>query len=104
MFAMLLGSRLSWLAISCLRFSSRLSHLREVRLIRLRNGAFSWRLHEDLGRPNTYRVEIMYPSWTEFLLMEERMTKSEREIINKARGYHVGDRPAEDRHFLSRLD
>src|ERR1700737_4645543 len=78
--------------------------LREVRLIRLRNGAFSWRLHEDLGRPNTYRVEIMYPSWTEFLLMEERMTKSEREIINKARGYHVGDRPAEDRHFLSRLD
>jgi Transmembrane secretion effector len=78
--------------------------LREVRLIRVRNGAFSWRLHEDLGRPNTYRVEIMYPSWTEFLLMEERMTKSEREIINKARGYHVGDRPAEDRHFLSRLD
>ena len=74
--------------------------LREVRLIRLRNGAFSWRLHEDLGRPNTYRVELMYPSWTEFLLMEERMTKSEREIIEKARGYHVGDKPAEYRHFL----
>jgi Transmembrane secretion effector len=30
--------------------------LREARLIRLRNGAFSWRMHEDLGRPNTYRV------------------------------------------------
>ena len=41
--------------------------LREVRLIHLRNGAFSWRLHEDLGRPNTYRVEMMYPSWTEYL-------------------------------------
>jgi MFS family permease len=78
--------------------------LREARLIRLRNGAFSWRLHEDLGRPNTYRVEMMYPSWTGFLLMEERMTKSEREIIEKARGYHVGDRPAEYSHFLSRLD
>jgi MFS family permease len=74
--------------------------LREVRLIRLRNGAFSWRLYEDLGRPNTYRVELMYPSWTEFLLMEERMTKSEREIIEKARGFHVGDKPAEYRHFL----
>jgi MFS family permease len=74
--------------------------LREVRLIRLRNGAFSWRLYEDLGRPNTYRVELMYPSWTEFLLMEERMTKSEREIVEKARGYHVGDKPAEYRHFL----
>jgi len=43
---------------------------------------------------------MMYPSWTEFLLMEERMTKSEREIIEKARGYHVGDKPAEYRHFL----
>lgn len=74
--------------------------LREVRLIRLRNGAFSWRLHEDLGRPNTYRVEMMYSSWTEFLLMEERMNKSEREIIEKARGYHVGSKPAEYRHFL----
>jgi maltoporin len=33
-----------------------------------------------IKRPNTYRVEMMYASWTEFLLMEERMTKSEREI------------------------
>jgi MFS family permease len=48
--------------------------LRDVRLIHLRNGAFSWRLHEDLGRPNTYRVEMMYPSWTEYLLMQERLT------------------------------
>src|ERR1700732_5537448 len=33
--------------------------LREARLIRLRNGALSWRLQEDLGHPNTYRVEMM---------------------------------------------
>ena len=74
--------------------------LRDVRLIHLRNGAFSWRLHEDLGRPNTYRVEMMYPSWTEYLLMQERLTKSEREIIDKARSFHVGEKPADFRHFL----
>ena len=74
--------------------------LREVRLINLRNGAFSWRLHEDLGRPNTYRVEMLYPSWTEYLLMQERMTKKEREIIDKARGFHVGANAPEFRHFL----
>jgi MFS family permease len=39
-----------------------LESMREVRLIHLRNGAFSWRLHEDLGRPNTYRIEVMVPS------------------------------------------
>jgi MFS family permease len=74
--------------------------LRELRLIHLRNGAFSWRLHEDLGRPNTYRVEMMYPSWTEYLLMQERLTKNERAVIDKARAFHIGDNPPDFRHFL----
>jgi hypothetical protein len=74
--------------------------LREVRLIYLRNGAFSWRLHEDLGQPNTYRVEMMYPSWTQYLLMQERMTKNERETIDKARSFHVGGNPVDVRHFF----
>src|ERR1700730_4857834 len=74
--------------------------LREVRLIHLRNGAFSWRLHEDLGRPNSYRMEMLYPSWTEYLRMQERMTKSEREMIDRARGFHVGANPPDFRHFL----
>jgi MFS family permease len=77
-----------------------LAVLREVRLIHLRNGAFSWRLHEDLGRPNSYRMEMLYPSWTEYLLMQDRMTKTEREIIDKARSFHVGAKPPEFRHFL----
>jgi MFS family permease len=74
--------------------------LRELRLIHLRNGAFSWRLHEDLGRPNTYRMEMMYPSWTEYLLMQERLTKAEREVVEKARAFHVGENPPDFRHFL----
>ena len=77
-----------------------LETLQEVRLIHLRNGAFSWRLHEDLGRPNTYRVEMMYPSWTEYLLMQERLTKAERAVIDKARSFHVGANPPDFRHFL----
>jgi MFS family permease len=77
-----------------------LDTLREVRMIYLRNGAFSWRLHEDLGRPNTYRVEMMYPSWTEYVLMWERLTKSERAVIDKARSFHVGANPPDFRYFL----
>ena len=78
-----------------------LETLREVRLIHLRNGAFSWRLHEDLDRLNTYRVEIMVPSWTEYLLEQERITKGEKEIIDTAWALHVGEKPPEVRHFLS---
>jgi MFS family permease len=77
-----------------------LDTLREVRMIYLRNGAFSWRLHEDLSRPNTYRVEMMYPSWTEYVLMRERLTKSEQAVIDKARSFHVGANPPDFRYFL----
>jgi MFS family permease len=74
--------------------------LREVRLIYLRNGAFSWRLYEDLGRPNTYRVEMMYPSWTEYLLLQERLTQKEVETMRQARALHIGEGPPELRRFL----
>jgi hypothetical protein len=74
--------------------------MRKVRLIHLRNGAFSWRLHEDLSLPNTYRIEVMVPSWTEYLLEQERMTTSEKKIVDKAWALHVGEKPPETRHFL----
>jgi hypothetical protein len=74
--------------------------LRQVRLIYLRNGAFSWRLYEDLARPNTYRVEMMYPSWTEYLLLQERLTRQELETMRQARALHIGGEPPEIRRFL----
>lgn len=74
--------------------------LRQVRLIHLRNGAFSWRLHEDLGRANVYRIEMMMPSWTEHLLQKERYTQSEREVLEKAVTLHVGQDPPVERVFL----
>ena len=57
--------------------------MREVRLIHRRNGAFSWRLNEDLTRSNIYRIEMMIPSWTGYLRQRERLTKAEQETINK---------------------
>jgi hypothetical protein len=54
--------------------------LRQVRLIHLRNGAYSCQLHEDLRRQNTFRVEMALPSWNEYLLAQERLTKSDQEI------------------------
>jgi MFS family permease len=74
--------------------------LRQVRLIHLRNGAFSWRLHEDLGRANVYRIEMMMPSWTEHLLQKERYTQSEREVLEKAVTLHVGQDPPIERVYL----
>jgi len=74
--------------------------IREIRLIHLRNGAFNWHLHEDLERPNIFRIEMMLPSWSGYLLQRERLTKAERELIDRAKTYHIGSHPLEERIFL----
>jgi MFS family permease len=74
--------------------------MRHLRLIHLRNGAFSWRLHEDLTRFNIFRVEMMVPSWTQYLLQRERMTKAEKKIIDQAKNLHVGEGPIQERIYL----
>src|SRR5215471_5544110 len=74
--------------------------MREVRLIHLRNGAYSWQLFEDPSRFNTFRIEMMVPSWTQYLLQQERMTKADREVIGQAKSLHVGPNPPEVRMYL----
>ena len=74
--------------------------MREVRLIHLRNGAYSWQLFEDPSRVNTFRIEMMVPSWTQYLLQQDRMTKADREVIEQAESLHVGPNPPEVRMYL----
>ena len=80
--------------------------MREVRLIHRRNGAFSWRLDEDLTRSNIYRIEMMVPSWSGYLLQRERLTNAEQETINKVWRLHVGEDVPEERYLCvnSELD
>src|SRR6202008_3078283 len=74
--------------------------MREARLIHLRNGAFAWRLDEDLTRSNTYRIEVMVPSWTGYLLQRDRLTKAEQETIKEVWRFHVGEDAPEERYYL----
>ncbi len=72
----------------------------EVRLIHLRSGAYSWQLFEDPSRHNTFRMEVMFPSWTQYLLQQDRMTKVDREVIEEADSLHLGPEPPEVRMYL----
>jgi MFS family permease len=74
--------------------------MRELRLIHLRNGAFAWRLDEDLTRSNTYRIEMMVPSWNGYLLQRERLTKAEQETVKKVWRLHVSEDVPEERYYL----
>jgi MFS family permease len=75
--------------------------MRDARMIFLRNGAYRWHLYEDLKQANKFRMEIVAPSWKEHLLQRERMTKNEKEIIDKLRGLRTDPNPPEEWVSLS---
>ena len=67
--------------------------MREVRLIYLRNGASRWHLYEDLTRSDKFLMEVVAPSWNDYLRQRERMTKDEKEVIDKLCSLHVDPNP-----------
>jgi MFS family permease len=74
--------------------------MNEIRLIHLRNGAYSWQLFADPARPNHFHVEMMMPSWSQYLLQHERITKAERQVIDRALSLHLGENPPETRMYI----
>jgi MFS family permease len=77
-----------------------LETMKHARMVYLRNGAFSWRLHEDLARENTYRIEVMVPSWSQYLLQAARLTKAEQIILERMRNFHTGPNSLTEQMFL----
>ena len=78
-----------------------LNIMREVRLIHLRNGVYRWQLHEDLTRPDTYRLELTVSSWNEHLMQAERMTKADNDLLERAWSFHQGEVKPTERIYLS---
>jgi Transmembrane secretion effector len=78
-----------------------LDRMREMRLIYLRNGAFSWRLDEDLEQSNTFRMEMLVASWSEHLQQHERMTKAELAAWREVWQMHTGKGDPVVKHYLS---
>ncbi|MBV9274507.1 MAG: MFS transporter [Verrucomicrobia bacterium] len=75
--------------------------MREMRLIYLRNGAFSWRLDEDLEKAGRFRMEMMVSSWSEHLQQHERMTKNELATWRKVWSLHSAREEPIVKHYLS---
>ena len=78
-----------------------LEAMSDVRSLMLRNGASSWLLEEDLENPNRFRMEMLVDSWSEHLRQHDRITRLEKEALEKAASYHLGEKPVRTKHFLS---
>ena len=67
----------------------------------MRTGAYRWHLYEDLKQPNKFRMEVVVASWKQHLLERERMTKNEKEVIDKLRSLRTNPNPPEESASLS---
>jgi MFS family permease len=75
--------------------------MRDIRLVHLRNGAFSWRLDEDLAELNFFRLEMLVASWSEHLLQHERITREEQEYLEAAWELDVRPDGPTVKHYIS---
>ena len=42
----------------------------------------------------------MMPSWSQYLLQCERITKAEKQVIDRAISLHLGEKPLETRMYI----
>jgi len=78
--------------------------MRELRRIYLRNGASSVRLYENLSERSIFRMEAVAPTWREYLLLQGRLTKSERDILDRVLELHAGTDRKVDHYLLITRD
>ena len=75
--------------------------MREVRRIRLRDGAFDWGLFADAEAPHRYVEIFLVRSWLEHLRQHERQTVADLDLLGQARAFHAGDEPPVVHHLIA---
>ncbi|TCZ55414.1 MFS transporter [Roseicella aquatilis] len=78
-----------------------LATMQEVRRVRLRAGAATWRLYEDVAHPERWVELWSVESWTEHLREEARRTDWDRTALARAAAFHRAEEPPEAARFLN---
>jgi MFS family permease len=74
--------------------------MKKIRLVFLRNGAFSARLDQDMDNPNRFRLQAMYSSWAAVDRLDRRITRDEHALWSELWTLHIGkDSPSPKRHL-----
>ncbi len=79
-----------------------LEAMREVRLVRLRSGALTWRLYEDVAHPECWAEFWAVENWTEHLREAHRLTEGDTAALARAAALHRGGAaPPEASRYLN---
>lgn len=80
------------------KFSDAIGNLR---IIRLREGAFFWTLFQDIDNPTRFVECFMVESWLEHLRFHERVSISDRKAQLAVSAFHEGDKRPQVTHFVA---
>ena len=75
--------------------------MREMRRVRMRDGAFRWGLYTDTANPARFVETFLVESWAEHLRQHTRITEADRTIEERAFAFHLDDGPPEATHLIS---
>lgn len=84
------------------RFNEFKHAMQALERVRRRDGAISWGLYEDVSRRGLILEHFIAESWLEHLRQHERVTKSDQDLQNAAKAFHIGDKPPSVRHLLAK--
>jgi MFS family permease len=82
------------------RLAEFLEALAELRLVRLRTGAYRWRLYRNADDPRRMTEAFNVASWEDHLLQHQRIDAAAAEAIRRARSFDVADGPT-SRHLVA---
>jgi MFS family permease len=75
--------------------------MQESRRSRLRNGAPSWELFQDVGEPGRFIEYFVHGSWVEHMRQHERVTTHDRALWERTRTFHLGEEPPLVFHYIA---
>jgi len=82
------------------RLDEFLDALADLRLVRLRTGAYRWRLYRNADDPRRMTEAFNLASWDDHLLQHQRIDAVAAAIIRRAREFDVADGPT-SRHLVA---
>jgi MFS family permease len=76
--------------------------MRDVRRMRLRNGAVAWGLFQDTDQADQFVETFVAESWLEHLRQHQRLTVEDLSFKQDAERFHQGSQPPVVKHFIAR--
>jgi hypothetical protein len=77
-----------------------LAAMAEVRLVRLRTGAYRWRMYRNFDDPHRMTEAWNLASWEDHLRQHQRIDEAAAEVLRRAKSFDVGEGPV-SRHLVA---